>query len=104
MKQPAINWPEAIKPLLKKYKNAKHPLEAKDRYQLLVMVALSAQTTDAIVNSIAPELFKAFPTMQALSKATPELLFPYIAKVRNFRQKATRLIALAREIKTNSNI
>ncbi|OQP66510.1 DNA lyase [Niastella vici] len=104
MKQPAINWPEAIKPLLKKYKNAKHPLESKNRYQLLVMVVLSAQTTDAIVNTIAPELFKAFPDMQALSNATPELLFPYIAKVRSFRQKATRLIAMAQEIKTNSRI
>lgn len=104
MKQPAINWPEAVKPLLRKYRNTKHPLEAKNRYQLLVMVVLSAQTTDAIVNTIAPELFKAFPNMEALAKASPELLFPYIAKVRSFRQKATRLIALAKEIKTNSRI
>lgn len=104
MKQPAINWPEAVKPLLRKFRNTKHPLEAKNRYQLLVMVVLSAQTTDAIVNTIAPELFKAFPNMEALSKASPELLFPYIAKVRSFRQKATRLIALAKEIKTNSKI
>jgi endonuclease-3 len=104
MKQPAINWPNAIKPLLKKYKDTPHPLEAKNRYQLLVMVVLSAQTTDNIINLIAPELFKAFPDMQALSNATPELLFPYITKVRSFRQKATRLIALAHEIKTNSRI
>jgi endonuclease III len=104
MKQPAINWPNAIKPLLKKYRNTPHPLEAKNRYQLLVMVVLSAQTTDAVINTIAPELFNAFPDMQALSKATPELLFPYIAKVRSFRQKASRLIALAKEIKTNSRI
>jgi endonuclease-3 len=104
MKQPAINWPNAIKPLLKKYRNIPHPLEAKNRYQLLVMVVLSAQTTDAVINIIAPELFNAFPDMQALSKATPELLFPYITKVRSFRQKASRLIALAKEIKTNSRI
>jgi endonuclease-3 len=104
MKQPAINWPVAIKPLLKKYGNTPHPLEAKNRYQLLVMVVLSAQTTDTIVNTIAPELFKAFPDMQALSKATPELLYPFLTKVRNFRQKASRLIALAKEIKTNSGI
>lgn len=104
MKQPAINWPNAIKPLLKKYKNTRHPLKAKNKYQLLVMVVLSAQTTDNIINTIAPELFNAFPDMRALSKATPELLFPYIAKVRSFRQKATRLITLANNIKTNSRI
>jgi endonuclease-3 len=104
MKQPAINWPGAIETLLRKYRNAKHPLEAKNRYQLLVMVILSAQATDAIVNTIAPDLFRAFPDMEALSKASPELLFPYIAKVRSFRQKATRLIALAQEIKTNRRI
>lgn len=104
MKQPPINWPEAIKPLLKKYKNTSHPLEAKNVYQLLVMVVLSAQTTDNIVNIIAPEFFKAFPDMQALSKASPELLYPYITKVRNFRQKANRLLAIASQVKTNSKI
>lgn len=104
MKQPAINWPNAIKPLLKKYKNTRHPLKAENKYQLLVMVVLSAQTTDNIINAIAPELFNAFPDIQALSKATQELLFPYISKVRNFRQKASRLIALANTIKTNSKI
>jgi endonuclease-3 len=77
------DWPSAIRPLLRKYKNTKHPLEYKNIYQLLVMVVLSAQSTDAIVNKIAPELFKAFPNMNALSNATEEILFPYISKVRN---------------------
>jgi endonuclease-3 len=104
MKQPAINWPDAVTPLLRKYKNTKHPLEAKNVYQLLVMVVLSAQTTDNIVNAIAPEFFKVFPDMKSLSKATPELLFPYLQKVRNFRQKATRLTAIAATIKKDSNI
>lgn len=27
-----VNWPEAIKPLLKKYKNEKHPLDYKTTY------------------------------------------------------------------------
>jgi len=104
MKQPAIDWPTAIKPLLKKYKTTKHPLEAENLYQLVVMVVLSAQTTDNIVNAIAPEFFKAFPDMQALSKATPELLFPYISKVRSFGQKANRLLAIADKVKTDKNI
>ena len=88
MKKPEINWPEAIKPLLKKYKNTPHPLEAENLYQMLVMVVLSAQTTDNIVNHLAPELFKAFPNMTALSKAVPETLMPFITKARGFGKKA----------------
>ena len=48
-KAPKINWKEAIKPLLKKYKNKKHPLEARNVYEMLVMVVLSAQSTDKLI-------------------------------------------------------
>ena len=99
-----IDWPKAIQPLLKKYKNTKHPLEYKNIYQLLVMVVLSAQSTDVIINKIAPELFKAFPNMDSLSRATEETLYPFISKVRNFGNKAKWLIAMAQEIKEDKNI
>ena len=56
-------WAQAIKPLIKKYKGKKHPLEYKNIYQLLVMVVLSAQDSDKHINSLAPELFKVFPDM-----------------------------------------
>ena len=69
-----VDWPEAIKPLLKKYKGKQHPLEYKSIYQLLVMVVLSAQDSDRNINQLAPKLFEAFPNMKALSKATEELL------------------------------
>lgn len=104
MKQPIIDWPVAIKPLLKKYKNAPHPLEAANPYQWIVMVVLSAQSTDNVVNLIAPDLFKAFPNMRALAKADPELLFPYISKIRNFRHKAKWLTETAKTIKNDSKI
>lgn len=104
MKQPIIDWPGAVKPLLKKYKNTPHPLEATNPYQWMVMVVLSAQSTDHVVNLIAPEFFKAFPTMRALAKADPELLFPYISKVRNFRHKAQWLVETAKTIKNDSKI
>lgn len=98
------DWAKAIQPLLKKYKNTKHPLEYKNIYQLLVMVVLSAQSTDAIVNKIAPELFQAFPNIHALSKASEETLYPFISKVRNFGNKAKWLIAIAQKIKDDKNI
>ena len=63
------DWGKALKPLIAKYKGAKHPLEYKDIYQLLVMVVLSAQDSDAHINKVAPKFFKEFPNMKALAKA-----------------------------------
>jgi len=104
MKKPEINWPEAIKPLLKKYKNKPHPLDAKNVYQFLVMVVLSAQSTDSVINQLAPDLFKIFPNMQSLSNATLETLTPLISKARNFNNKGKWLIAIAKEVKKDNNI
>jgi endonuclease III len=99
-----IDWVEATKPLLKKYKNKKHPLEYKNLYQLVVMVILSAQDSDRHINQIAPDLFKAFPDMRSLAKADAEMLYKYIGKVRNFGNKANWLITLAQKIKEDKNI
>ena len=76
-----VNWAEAVKPLLKKYRKKKHPLEYKNLYQLMMMVVLSAQSTDHVVNLIAPEFFSAYPSMESLAKAQTEDLFRYISKV-----------------------
>ena len=99
-----INWAEAIKPLLKKYKGKKHPLDYGNVYQLVVMVVLSAQDSDRHINQIAPKLFGAFPDMQAISKATPETLYPFIGEVRNFANKTKWLMEMAQKIKKDSNI
>ena len=99
-----INWPEAIKPLLKKYKGKKHPLDYENTYQLLVGVILSAQDSDRHINQIAPKLFEAFPNMEVLSHATPETLFPFIGEVRNFGNKTKWLITLGQKIKKDSAI
>ena len=101
---PKIDWPEAIKPLIKKYKGQKHPLDYKNNYQLLVGVVLSAQDSDRHINQLSPELFKAFPNMETLSHATPEILFPFIGKVRNYGNKTKWLIDIAQKVKKDSNI
>ena len=41
-----------------------------DPYELLVAVILSAQCTDKRVNMTTPAIFKKYPDVQALSKAT----------------------------------
>jgi endonuclease-3 len=99
-----INWPEAIKPLLRKYQKKKHPLEYQNIYQLVVMVILSARDSDRHINQIAPELFKAFPNVPSLSRATPEKLFPFIHTVRSFANKSQWLIDGAQKVKKDSNM
>ena len=99
-----IDWPVAIKPLLKKYKKTKHPLEYGNTYQLVVMVVLSAQDSDVHINQLAPPLFKAFPTMQSLSKASSSDLYPFISKVRNFANKTKWLMEISQKVKSDRNI
>jgi endonuclease-3 len=93
-----------MKPLLKKYKGKKHPLEYRTVYELLVMVILSAQDSDRHINQVVPEFFKSYPNMAALAKASPGDLKPLIGKVRNFVNKSKWLVDLARKIKKDSAI
>ncbi len=102
--RPKINWPEAMKPLIKKYKGKKHPLDYENTYQLLVGVILSAQDSDKHINQLSPKLFEAFPDMEALSHSTPETLFPFIGSVRNYANKTKWLLTLAQKIKKDSDI
>ncbi|TDP02850.1 endonuclease III domain-containing protein [Flavobacterium sp. 245] len=98
------DWETKLKPILKKYKGKKHPLEYQNTYQLLVMVILSAQDSDANINKIAPALFEKFPTLNSLSKTDLETFIPYISKVRNFGTKANWLLEIAKSIKNDTDI
>lgn len=98
------NWNKILKPLLELYRNKRHPLEYQNLYQLLVMVVLSAQDSDANINKISPALFEAFPDMESLSKADMDSLIPFISKVRKFNTKASWLLEIAQIIKEDNNI
>lgn len=100
----ATNWQKEFQPLIKKYTGKKHPLEYNNLYQLVVMVVLSAQDSDRNINKLAPELFKNFPDLKSLTTATPEMLYPYISKVRSFRNKTKWLLEIASTLKTDKNI
>ncbi len=67
-------------------------------YELLVSVILSAQCTDKRVNLVTPALFAAYPTVEALSKATAEDIYPFIKSVSYPNNKAKNLAAMARKV------
>jgi len=98
------NWNQELEPLLLKYKGKKHPLDYKNLYQLLVMVVLSAQDSDANINKIAPALFEVYPNMKSLAVSNVDSLIPHISKVRNFGTKASWLIEIAQTLKEDKNI
>lgn len=98
------DWVQATKRLIDKYKGKKHPLDYQNRFQLIVMVVLSAQDNDRHINKIAERVFKEIPNMKALAKHTPETLVPLMSDVRNNRNKANWLTKIAAAIKTDANI
>ena len=69
-----------------------------DPWQLLVVVALSAQTTDKKVNLISPELFLHFKTVQDFAHAKPTDIEPFIRSIGLFRNKARNLVLAAQRI------
>ena len=54
------------------YPDAECALHFRNLYELIVAVALSAQTTDKSVNEATPALFKKYSTPKKLASATPE--------------------------------
>ncbi|HEY6142085.1 MAG TPA: endonuclease III, partial [Flavobacterium sp.] len=97
-------WAEKLAPILTKYEGRKHPLDYRNLYQLVVMVVLSAQDSDANINKIAPTLFEVYPDMKSLAAANVDALIPYISKVRNFGTKANWLLEIAKTVKKDENI
>lgn len=98
------DWPTALRPLITKHKGKQHPLHYKNLYQLIVMVVLSAQDSDAHINKVVPAFFEKFPNMKALSKANTEELFEYLSEVRFHGNKIAWLQEIAETVKEDQNI
>ena len=75
---------------------AESELRYENPYQLLVAVILSAQCTDKRVNMTTPALFEAFPTPEAMARASAEEIYPYIRSISYPNNKARNLAAMAR--------
>lgn len=67
-------------------------------FELLVAVVLSAQCTDKRVNMTTPALFAAYPTAEAMSKASAEEIYEYIKSISYPNNKAKHLATLSRQI------
>jgi endonuclease-3 len=98
------DWGDALQPLIKKYKGKQHPLDYKNIYQLMVMVLLAAQDSDAHINKVTKDFFQAYPDLAALSKASSSDMLKYLSGVRNHATKISWLQDIATTLKEDKNI
>ncbi len=87
-----IEWFKTAMPV------AETELHYENPYQLLVAVILSAQCTDKRVNQITPALFDAYPSAEAMTKATVEDIFNYIRSCSYPNNKAKNLLGMAHRL------
>ena len=83
------------------YPDAECALHHQDVYQLIVAVALSAQTTDKSVNVVTPALFEAYPDAYALAAADPEEVSTYIRRIGMYKTKAKNIVGMAKALVLN---
>lgn len=97
--------PERIAAILKgldeAYPEVECALEHSSPWELLVATILSAQCTDVRVNMVTPDLFRRFPTPEAMSKATLPQLEALIRTTGFFRNKAKSIQGAAARIVAN---
>jgi endonuclease-3 len=78
--------------------SAESELNFRNPFELLVAVVLSAQCTDKRVNLTTPALFEAYPTAEAMSKASAEEIYEIIKSISYPNNKAKHLATLSRQI------
>lgn len=80
------------------YADAGRLLDYSDAFTLVIAVLLSAQTTDAAVNQVTPELFRRWPDARSLANADIDEVAMVIRPTGFFRVKARHAVETARMI------
>jgi len=66
---PPFSEKELLNRLKKHFPNPKTELNFRNPFELLIVVVLSAQTTDVKVNQVSPKLFEKYPDPESLAKS-----------------------------------
>lgn len=75
-------------------------LQEEDSFRFLIMVMLSAQTTDERVMNVSPRLFALYPDASSLASAEQVKVERIIRPLGFFKMKSRNIIATSREIVT----
>jgi len=84
--------------LRKAYPNVVWPLTHRNAFELVIATALSAQTTDATVNKVTPELFRLFPNPRTLAEAPLAEIEQLIHTTGFYRAKAKNIQGAAKTL------
>lgn len=84
--------------LREEYPQAQCALAHNNTYELLVMVVLSAQTTDVSVNKAAGPLFEKYPDAESLAAADQDDVIELIRAIGMYRTKSANIIKLAKRL------
>lgn len=87
-----------IRSLRKHYPHVRTALEYANPLQILVATILAAQSTDKLVNTVTPELFRKYPTAEAFARADTADLERMIHSTGFFRNKTKSIIGAAKRI------
>ena len=80
------------------YPDAHCELTHRNAFELAVATVLSAQCTDARVNMVTPELFRRWPTPEALANASLDAIESVIKSTGFYRNKAKSILGLAQQV------
>lgn len=89
---------EACERLDRRYGPVECFLDHENPFRLVISVLLSAQTTDAQVNKVTPELFRRWPTPEAMAGATPTEIAEVIKSLGFYKTKAKHCVEAAQMI------
>ena len=89
---------EVLDILEKTYPDAECALHHKNVFQLIVAVALSAQTTDKSVNQVTPALVEKYPDAESLAAADVSEVSEYIKRIGMYKTKAKNIVGMARKL------
>ena len=94
----------AIIEILKaKYPDPACALHYEKDYELMIAVRLSAQCTDARVNMITPDLFAAYPTLEAMASAPIEHIEELVHSCGFYKHKARDIVLACQMLLSKHN-
>lgn len=89
---------ETFDVLRKHHADAHCELDHRSAFELVVATVLSAQSTDMMVNQVTPEVFRRWPTPEALALANPSDVERALGRLGMFRQKTKSIIGLSQKL------
>lgn len=93
--------PVVIDRLEEMHPEAMCALDHVNTYELVVAVALSAQTTDVSVNRVTPALFARYPKPEDLAEADQAEVMEMIRTIGMYKTKSANIIKMAKKLVTD---